>query len=232
MRYKDNGNENVAVKWEVFAEGNPTDKVTVIGGNTMTPKLKFSEWGDYEIRVTLTNPTSCGPTDKLSASQVLHVVNPRLDVIIEADQKQICIGEKLTFTNTSSAAVEPTYSWSVTPGVESVDYEFTDGTDATHKAPHILFHTSGTYSVSGYVQGVCGGEPLPFTIVVKQDPKVTIDPLEAMCPGMLRLSDTHVHYVWNDSWNGGAESLRKVEWTLVNKPLNAEHTPYTSPEWG
>lgn len=231
VRYKDNGNENVAVKWEVFAEGNPTDKVTVIGGNTMTPKLKFSEWGDYEIRVTLTNPTSCGPTDKLSASQVLHVVNPRLDVIIEADQKQICIGEKLTFTNTSSAAVEPAYSWSVTPGVESVDYEFTDGTDATHKAPHILFHTSGTYSVSGYVQGVCGGEPLPFTIVVKQDPKVTIDPLEAMCPGMLRLSDTHVHYVWNDSWNGGAESLRKVEWTLVNKPLNAEHTPYTSPEW-
>lgn len=227
---KENGNGEIEIKWEVFLDGNPTDQVTLIGANTISPKLKFNKWGDYEIRATVANPTACGPTGKLVASQVLHVVNPQLDVAIEADQKQICIGEKLTFTNTSSAAVEPVYSWSVTPGTNPEDYEFVDGTDAAHKAPHILFHTSGTYSVSGYVKGVCGGEPLPFTVVVKQDPEVSLDSLEPMCPGMLEL-EGKVHYAWNDGWNGETESLRKVEWTLVDMPSGAEYTPYTSPEW-
>lgn len=227
---KENGNEGVGIKWEVFLDGAYTNQVTLIGENTLHPKLKFSKWGDYEIRATIVNPTGCGPTDKLVASQVLHVVNPQMDIAIGADQKQICVGERLTFTNTSSAAVELQYAWSVSPGTEPADYEFTDGTDAAHKAPHILFKTSGTYNVSGYVRGGCGGEALPFTVVVKQDPEVVLDVLEPMCPGTLDL-EGKVHYVWNDAWNGGAESLRKVEWSLLDMPPGAEYTPYTSPEW-
>lgn len=229
---KYNGNEKVEVLWEVFKDGHPTGDVNIIGNTTLTPKVEFSTWGDYEIKVTLTNPTTCGPFEKLVASRILHVVNPQLDLDIQADQGEICVGNLLTFTNHTSAGVDPAYTWSVLPGTEGEDYQFTDGTGRTDEAPRIRFMKSGIYNISGFVKGVCGGQTLPFTLVVKEDPKVVIDSLNPVCPDdPLVLSEETVHYFWNDAWNGEAEDLRRVEWSLIQMPPDADYTPYTSPEW-
>lgn len=222
--YLSNGNKNVDIKWEISGGVG----ATIVDENTLTPKISFTEWGKYTIKVTLTNPTNCGPLDKLVASQKLNVVNPTQSLDIKADQTQICKGEQLTFTNNSSSAVKPLYTWWVNPSGSS---EFDPNAGEHSEAPKILFSEQGIYTVSVLVEGACKKETLPYTIVVKQDPEVTIDPIPSICPAdQLNLTE-FVHYLWNDGWNGGTESLRKVEWTLLTKPAGAEHTPFSSPQW-
>lgn len=225
VSYSSNGNENVDIKWEVSGGEAPA---VIADDNTLTPKISFTKWGKYTIKVTLTNPTTCEPKDKLIASQELNVVNPEQILDIKADQTQICKGEQLTFTNNSSAAVEPTYTWWVAPAGNS---SFDGNANEHSAAPKIRFPEQGIYNVSVLVEGACKKETLPYTIVVKQDPEVSIDPIAAICPADgLDLKDL-VHYSWHDDWNGGTESLRKVEWTLLTKPVGAEHTPLSSSEW-
>lgn len=230
INYNGNEPESVGLRWEVLENGVVSDKATVIGDDTPTPKIRFTDHGHFEIRLTLTPGTACGPRDKLVASEMLDVVDPQLDMHIQADQTEVCVNGVMTFTNTTSAVVTPAYSWSVTPGTDGVDYEFTGGTGATDPSPKIRFKTSGIYNVNGFIQGACDGKSFPFPIVVKQDPEVTIDAIDPICPGELTLNETVVHYNWNDNWKGDI-TWRKVEWSLLTKPENADFTPYTSPEW-
>lgn len=222
--YSSNGNERVDIKWEVSGGAG----VDIIDGNTLTPKVSFTQWGTYTIKATLTNPTTCGPVDKLTVSQELNVVNPEQSLDIKADQSQICKGEQLTFTNNSSVAVKPVYSWGVNPSGHS---EFDPAAGEHSDAPKIRFSEQGIYTVSVVVEGACKKETLPYTVVVKQDPEVAIDPIPAICPADPLDLTSYVRYLWHDDWNGATESLRKVEWTLFAKPVGAEHTPFSSPEW-
>lgn len=232
-----NGNETVGIRWEVWLEGKPAgaDQVVITGEQTENPKMKFLTFGDYEIRVVVENPAGvCGPLDKLSASRVLHVVNPQITVDIESSGEQLCRGEIMSFSN--KTIVEegvPEYYWSVVPGSPGIDYEFTGGTGTNSAGPEIRFLKSGRYTVHVNVTlyGGCNSEMKSFPVTVMEDPEVVIDPLDTICPGFLVLDESVVHYDWNDGWNGGVEGLRKVEWSLVSKPNGALFTPYESPEW-
>lgn len=224
VNYLFNGNEHVDITWEVSGPGG----ATIVDEKTLSPKISFTQWGKYTIKVTLINPTTCNPTDKLVVSQELNVVNPSQSLDIKADQTQICKGEQLTFTNNSSSAVKPTYTWWVNPSGSS---SFAPDAGEHSEAPKISFSEQGVYTVSVVVEGVCKKETIPYTVVVKQDPEVTIDPLPSICPAERLDLTKSVHYLWHDDWNGGTESLRKVEWTLLTKPVGADHTPLSSPEW-
>ncbi|MEG2556227.1 MAG: PKD domain-containing protein [Odoribacter sp.] len=235
VQLKKNGNETVEMHWEVLSNGAPASQVTIIGKDTGNPKIKFDTYGDYEIRVTLDYPVGgCGPIDKLTASKVLHVVNPQMSVNITSDASEFCVNGELSFTNkTEVLEGVPEYIWSVTAGVERTDYEYIAGTNALSPEPRIRFLKSGRYTVDVKVvlYDGCSHDMKSYPIVVKEDPSMVIDPLESICPGDLILDDRVVHYAWNDGWNGNAEALRKVEWSLQSKPLGAVHTPNESPEW-
>lgn len=232
-----NGNETVGIHWEVWVDGNKAgaDRVSITGENSENPKLKFETFGDYEIRVLVDNPAgSCGPLDKLMASRILHVVNPQMDVRIEQQQQELCIDGILSFTNTTHVEEgDPEYYWSVTPGTLGVDFEYAGGTNASSETPQFRFLKSGRYTANVNVSlyGGCSHDMKSFPVTVKEDPAMTIDPLDAICPGDLILDESVVHYSWNDEWNGGVEGLQKVEWSLATKPDGAVFTPYESPEW-
>lgn len=223
VNYLPNGNDRVEVQWKADGPG----QVLIDGGNTFTPKMEFTQWGEYTIQVTLVNPTACGPTNKLTASQKLMVNNPEQMIDIEPDRTTICMGQWVTMQNHSVVAIEPAYNWSVSPEAGVV---FDAVHHATSADPKIQFTQSGIYRITGAVQGACEPATVLKTIVVQQDPEVKIDALPAICPGLLEL-DTLVHYNWHDDWKENPESQRVVEWKLTSAPAGADYTPAGSPEW-
>lgn len=224
LNFLANGNESVTVEWQITGPG----EAVIEGKNTWNPKVEFSQWGEYEVTVKLVNPTHCGPTDKLIATQKVTVNNPEQSVNIQPDRTTICAGELVTMQNHSVIGVEPVYQWSVTPLVGVV---FDPVFNAQHKAPKIRFNEAGAYRIMGLVQGVCKPETVVHTIIVQKDPEISLDAIPGICPGTLKLTDQWVHYQWNDDWQENAESQRKVDWTLISKPAGAVHTPSESPEW-
>ena len=220
-----NGNDlELHFTWEVSSTH---EAALVEGTNSRDPKITFPTYGDYTIKLTINNPVPFCTSPSLSISKVISVSNPEMNLKITPDRNTICIGEQVHFTNTSQIAVEPAYYWGVSPG----GYHFPTAEGETSAHPVIQFDQSGIYSVTAVVNGVCRPETIPFTIIVQQDPEVVLNEIPAICPGMLQLSDSLVHYTWNDSWKSGAESTRRVVWKLLSKPDYADCTPPESVEW-
>lgn len=224
MDYRPNGNDNqVTFTWKVTGG----DEAALLEGeNSRQPKVTFPKYGDYVIHLKINNPTSC-TSPSLEIQQDLKVSNPQMDLDIQYDKNSICVGEQVTFQNNSSVAIEPEYHWGVSPD----GYRFMSAGGETSKAPVIEFTKSGIFNVTVLANGVCRPETKAFTIVVRQDPEVVLNPIPAMCPGKLELTGSLVHYTWNDSWKSGAESTRRVVWKLVSKPDGADCTPPESLEW-
>lgn len=222
--YRPNGNDNqVTFTWKVTGG---EEAALLEGENSRQPKVTFPKHGDYVIHLKINNPTSC-TSPSLEIRQDLKVSNPEMNLKIEPDKTTICLGEQVKFQNNSSVAVEPDYYWGVSPD----GYQFVPAGGETSRAPVIEFTKSGVYNVTAVVNGICRLEPKAYTIVVRQDPEVVLDAIPAMCPGKLELTDMLVHYTWNDGWNSGAESMRRVVWKLVSKPDGADYTPPESLEW-
>lgn len=65
----------------------------------------------------------------------------------EADQFQICSGDSIQFSDLSYH--NPTsWNWSVSPGINNVDWAFIGGTSATSQDPKIQFFSQGDYQIS------------------------------------------------------------------------------------
>lgn len=65
----------------------------------------------------------------------------------DAYNRVICSGTVVDFVDFSFDS--PTnWTWSVSPGVEGVDFEFTGGTSSTSQYPSLAFHTAGFYDIS------------------------------------------------------------------------------------
>lgn len=224
VNFLPNGNDAaVNFTWEVTG----ADPVTLEGATTRNPKIIFPVHGDYTIRLTINNPVPACASPSLSISKVVKVSNPKMDLKISPDKNTICVNGQVKFINDSEVGVEPKYTWGISPD----GFAFAAGSSASSKAPVVEFNKSGIYSVTTVVNGVCRPETLPFTIVVQEDPEVTLDAIPAMCPGGLNLTDELVHYQWNDSWKSSAESTRRVVWKLLSKPDAAVCTPPESVEW-
>ena len=65
----------------------------------------------------------------------------------DAYNRVICSGTEVDFVDFSFDS--PTnWTWSVSPGVEGVDFEFTGGTNSASQYPTLAFHTAGFYDIS------------------------------------------------------------------------------------
>ena len=229
--YKPNGNNNVEINWSITRSSDGTLPL-IEGENGFEPKVsELTEWGDYTITVTLTNPTRCEPKDKLSASAVLVVNNPYMDLDIKPDTNTICTGGRINIINKSNIAVEPSYTWSVVSGGSEVSSGVVVISDVNSPKPTITFNQSGIYTINRIIEGACERIYEAYPITVQENPTIEIKEIAPMCPGVLELSDATITYKWNDKWNGEIEGLRKVKWSLKSSPPNAQYTPIESPEW-
>lgn len=222
--FKANGNDaSVTFDWEVVGKGT----FLLEGEKTRNPKITFTDFGDYEIKLRINNPTSCA-SPSLEVSQKITVVDAKMELDIAPEKNIVCVGERVAFLNHSEVAVEPTYHWGVSPE----GYRFVNEGGSAAKAPEFIFDYPGVYHITVVVNGVCGPETRAFTMVVQEDPEVVLDPLPSICPDEpLVLTNELVHYIWNDDWKSGGENTRRVVWKLLSKPMDAVHTPVESMEW-
>ena len=121
--FRPNGNEEVTFLWQVSGGA---EEVDLEGADTRQPKITFKKWGDFTVTVTVGNPTSCTGLSS-TVTKVITVSNPKMDLHIVPDRSTICKGETVTFRNTSSVGVEPTYYWGISP--EGYRFETPGGGD-------------------------------------------------------------------------------------------------------
>lgn len=193
------------VVWEIkgaheYADG--TD------ANDLYPHVNFGA-GDVQLAVRLEDVNmKCGDLDKTLAMETYHVYDSSLQIKIEPARLELCVGETLTFTNTTTSG-EPgvTYEWSV---AEADGYEFTGGEGAKSSVePELLFTKFGTYHVEVTVKSVsgCNIKKRQFEIIVRDVPEVVFHKLENECKGVeLGFNPEKIEYIRNNcdltyAWN-------------------------------
>lgn len=168
--------------------------------NTVYPSVNFRA-GDVRLEVRMEDVNvKCGDWDKTMAGEDYHVYDSSLQVKIEPERSELCVGEILSFTNTTvSGEAGVTYEWSV---AEAEGYEFTGGEGAENSAePEIRFTKYGTYHVEVTVKSVnaCNVKKRQFKIIVRDVPQVTFHELENECKGAeLKLSSEKIEYTENN----------------------------------
>ena len=88
-------------------------------------------------------------------------------------------------TNTFNACAAPTYKWTVDYAAgfcgTSASWNFTNGTNDFSANPSFSFINPGTYTLTLTVSGACAPVSKVKSIIVKQAPQVTINPIAAIC---------------------------------------------------
>ena len=88
-------------------------------------------------------------------------------------------------TNTFNACAPATYKWRVDYAAgfcgTTAAWNFTNGTNDSSLNPSFTFINPGTYTVSLLVASPCPSDSISKTIIVKQKPQVTINPIAAIC---------------------------------------------------
>ncbi len=176
--------------------------------NDLYPHVNFGA-GEIQLGVRVEDVNlKCGDLDKALAMETYHVYDSSLQIKIEPDRLDLCVGETLAFTNTTTSG-EPgvTYEWSV---AEADGYEFTGGEGAKSlAAPEIRFTKFGTYHIGVTIRSVneCNVKKRQFEIIVRDVPRVTFHKLENECKGVeLGFTPEKIEYVRNNcdltyAWN-------------------------------
>lgn len=170
------------------------------GADSEYPHVNFGA-GDVQLKVRVEDVyLECGDLDKTLAAETYHVYDSSLQVRIEPDRLELCAGETLVFTNTTtSGEAGVTYEWSV---AEADGYGFTGGDAAkSSAAPEILFTKFGTYHVEVTVKSVneCNVQKRQFEIIVRDVPEVAFRELENECKGVvLKFNSGKIGYTRNN----------------------------------
>ncbi len=142
----------------------------------------YNTAGVYTVTLTTTNV--CGPS---VVSHTVCVTPPPVPGFT-VDQTAGCSPLVVNATNTTNffnACAAPTYKWrvvykqgfcSTTPA-----WAFANGTTDSSASPSFSFVNGGTYTITMFITSACGIDSLNKTIVVKQKPLVSINPLTAVC---------------------------------------------------
>ena len=101
-----------------------------LGGNNPSPTHTYTALGSYDVKLVVTDGFGC--SDSITKVGFIQPVNPTADFTVSSTVR--CIGEQVTFVNTSTNAVS--YFW-----------DFGDGTTSTDTNPVKSYNTPGTYSV-------------------------------------------------------------------------------------
>lgn len=193
------------------------------GVNSLLPEMKFTQAGEYNLKVTLEGVGCQG--NKLEASQVLKILDPALDkdIKIKNGRSIICEGETVAFENHTQSEIPVEYTWVIESdngATEGDGYLFTSATAAHSEEPEITFTRYGNYRVIARLTTDCNRKTVPaeerFNITVQRDPEVYLREIGGICPGdVLVLDASRVEYRWNNN-------SELVEWIV--EPADA-HTP-------
>lgn len=193
--------DNTQYRWNFGSGATPrlsTDK--------NPPDVVFTP-GNHTITLETTNGLECS---KRSISKMIYVKeSPVADFTITTNE--ICSGEVIHFTNTSSGE-DMQYQWTV-DGVPNNNWEFVSPDVANSEHVKIKFNDYGEFTVNLMVTNGCPYSEKEAIITVKKDPEVLSFNLpDSICPALhdefyeLDLSN-YVSY----SWNGNAE---QAEWDI------------------
>ncbi|MFN0201777.1 MAG: PKD domain-containing protein [Bacteroidia bacterium] len=101
--------------------------------------ITYSTAGTYTI--SLTHQNDCGTS---SYSTTVVVQNPPIANALPSTAN-LCMGDTLQTNNTSQNATA--YTWSVSPGINNVNWSFVQGTNVNSQQPNIKFLTAGNYQI-------------------------------------------------------------------------------------
>lgn len=190
-------NNRKEASWEITGNYEYADGYNA---KSLHPYVNFGP-GEVRVGVRVEDVNlKCGDLDKTLAQVSYHVYDSSLQVNIVPSSTDLCVGEVLSFTNTTVSG-EPgvTYAWSV---AEADGYEFVGGDVAkTSAEPEMRFRKYGTYHVEVVIKSVneCNVKRRKFDITVRDVPAVTFHRLENTCKGtVLRFTPQRIEYVRNN----------------------------------
>lgn len=143
-----------------------------VGKNTdAAPDIRFTRFGQYTVKVVMTSKGGCVTDFCEMTVEVKGVPEYRLPAELDA----ICAGstinmqEKLSY-DAKGATIKP--QWTVTPGVENVDYEYVTSGGASVIQPEIRFLKNGRYTLTLKADAEYGGTQVHVTHVNVLTPSV------------------------------------------------------------
>jgi PKD repeat protein len=197
--------------------GNPTNGflwtkgTNVLGVNFTTP-------GNYTVKLYVFN-SRCGMD---SATEVICVRNPPQAGFTMSNKSACGTGATdITTTSTNGTCLGDNYSWLVTyldnqscGNTVTPKYSFINNTSASSKNPSIQFNAPGKYAIQLTVAAIgtgnsCAPAISRDTFTVKEKPKVSINAINAICPGN---SVSPVAVITSCY----ADSTLKYDWTFTN----------------
>lgn len=159
-----------------------------------TLELNFLQSGIYQINIyagSSGQSNQCG----ISMQSRTICVAPEVEALFDLSNYESCGATSVTSTNNSSeAGCDNTnlYQWNVLyqnpdgcPINTTPEWEFTNNTDANSFEPSFQFNTPGIYTVSLTVSlespilgTSCESDTFSETVVIKEVPQITLDPIE------------------------------------------------------
>ncbi len=134
----------------------------------------YPNGGTYTVSFSVSN--SCGTS---TFAQIISVLPPATADATASDT-EICAGETITFTNSSTnASAQNPYQWTVSPSLGVV---FVPPSNSGSVSPTIRFNTPGTYTVRLKVNG-CGMPMWETVITVLAPASIGMAPLPDLCAG-------------------------------------------------
>lgn len=132
------------------------------------PHVKFHTVNNYNVELVASNSEGDNSelkTDYIVINEITEV--PEAGFSINANV--IESGDIVQFTD-QSTNTPIAWDWSISPGAEGVDYEYTDGTNSNSSNPNVQFYTSGIYTI----------ELVASNIIGSSDPFILEDALEVL----------------------------------------------------
>ena len=121
-----NGAQNLSYIWQ-FPGGDPISSTA-----ENPPPVTYDADGTYDVTLILASANGC--RDTLTRNGFVGIGG--VTASMEADVQEVCVGDPVTFTNTS------------TGGVDNVSWDFGDGNTSTDRNPIHTYDAPGTYTVS------------------------------------------------------------------------------------
>ncbi|MEX1191276.1 MAG: choice-of-anchor J domain-containing protein [Brumimicrobium sp.] len=122
------------------------------------------------------DPTGSGVSTLDGSSDPCTPSSPDAD--FTANQTNVLEGEIVDFTD-QSIGVPTSWSWTITPGTNTVEWEYVNGTSNTDQNPEVQFNTAGTYTVELTATNAQGSDVETKVDYIIVDPIVCGDPLSS-----------------------------------------------------
>ncbi|HMO61074.1 MAG TPA: PKD domain-containing protein [Ferruginibacter sp.] len=171
--------------------GNHTNGLLWTSGSNFL-NVRFNAPGNYTVKLYIHN-TRCGMD---SATEIICVRNPPQAAFSMSNKSSCGTGTTtMSTTSTAGSCLGDNYNWQVTyidnqgcGNTTSPTFSFINNTDASSQNPSIQFNTPGKYAIQLTVAAIgTGGSCIPAigrdTFTVKEKPNLSINAINAICPG-------------------------------------------------